>query len=141
MIVLHYDMLGEGIDVKAFTGTVFIRNILSNIKAVQAIGRVIRKSPGKKYGIVTVIQHEDDTDDAQQLIRKIVNQLKIQGVPVSEIFSEVSGRGKDNEIVEDLDNELLKRMIKNYDIEFENFMLEKFIAEEAEKTPVDQIVL
>ena len=141
MIVLHYDMLGEGIDVKAFTGTIFIRNILSNIKAVQAIGRVIRKSPGKKYGIVTVIQHEDDTDDAQKLIRKIVNQLKTQGVPVEEIFSEVSGRGKDNEIVEDLDNEMLKRMIKNYDIEFENFMLEKFIAEEAEKTPVDQFVL
>lgn len=141
MIVLHYDMLGEGIDVKAFTGTIFIRNILSNIKAVQAIGRVIRKSPGKKYGIVTVVQHEDDTDDAQQQIRGIVNQLKTQGVPVEEIFSEVSGRGKDNEIVEDLDNELLKRMIKNYDIEFENFMLEKFIAEEAEKTPVDQFVL
>lgn len=141
MIVLHYDMLGEGIDVKAFTGTVFIRNILSKIKAVQAIGRVIRKSPGKKYGIVTVIQHEDDTDDAQQQIRGIVNQLKTQGVPVEEIFSEVSGRGKDNEIIEDLDNELLKRMIKNYDIEFENFMLERFIAEEAEKTPVDQFVL
>ena len=84
---------------------------------------------------------EDDTDDAQQQIRGIVNQLKTQGVPVEEIFSEVSGRGKDNEIVEDLDNELLKRMIKNYDIEFENFMLEKFIAEEAEKTPVDQFVL
>jgi len=141
MIVLHYDMLGEGIDVKAFTGTIFIRNILSNIKAVQAIGRVIRKSPGKKYGIVTVVQHEDDTDDAQQQIRGIVNQLKTQGVPVEEIFSEVSGRGKDNEIIEDLDNELLKRMIKNYDIEFENFMLERFIAEEAEKTPVDQFVL
>ena len=39
MIVLHYDMLGEGIDVKAFTGTVFLRNICSNIKAVQAMGR------------------------------------------------------------------------------------------------------
>lgn len=141
MIVLHYDMLGEGIDVKAFTGTIFIRNILSDIKAVQAIGRVIRKSPGKKYGIVTVVEHGDDTDDAQKLIRKIVNQLKTQGVPVEGIFSEVSGRGKNNEIVEDLDNELLKRMIKKYDIEFENFMLEKFIAEEAEKTPVDQIVL
>ena len=122
MIVLHYDMLGEGIDVKAFTGTLFLRNISSKIKATQAMGRVIRKSPGKKYGIVTVVQHADDTNDAQKLIYKIARQLYIQGVPVDDILFEVSGRGKNNEVIEDLEDpkEKLKERIKNYYIQWQH---------------------
>ena len=122
MIVLHYDMLGEGIDVKAFTGTVFLRNICSNIKAVQAMGRVIRSSPGKKYGIVTIIQHDDDTDDAWYAISSIVNQLITQGVPVEEILTEVSGRGKDEETIEDLEDDIRKR-IADYDIKWWHDMM------------------
>jgi hypothetical protein len=130
MIVLHYDMLGEGIDVKAFTGTLFLRNISSNIKATQAMGRVIRKSPGKKYGIVTIVQHADNTDDAQELIYKIVHQLYTQGVPVDEILFEVSGRGKNNEVIEDLEDpkEKLKERIKNYYIQWQhNSILEELL--------------
>jgi predicted helicase len=122
MIVLHYDMLGEGIDVKAFTGTVFMRNICSNIKAVQAMGRVIRSSPGKKYGIVTIIQHGDDTDDAWYCMAGIVNQLLTQGVPVDEIVTEVSGRGKEDEIVEDLTKNL-KQRVADYDIQWQHSMM------------------
>ena len=124
MIVLHYDMLGEGIDVKAFTGTVFLRNICSNIKSVQAMGRVIRSSPGKKYGIVTIIQHGDDTDDAWYSMAGIVNQLFTQGVPVEEILVEASGRGKDDEIVEDLEKDLKQRIL-NYDIEWKHSLVIK----------------
>ena len=130
MIVLHYDMLGEGIDVKAFTGTVFLRNICSNIKAVQAMGRVIRSSPGKKYGIVTIIQHGDDTDDAWQCMAGIVNQLLTQGVPVDEILTEVSGRGKEEEIVEDLTKNLQKR-VADYEIQWQHsLMIQDIIARE-----------
>lgn len=124
MIILHYDMLGEGIDVKAFTGTVFLRNICSNIKAVQAMGRVVRSSPGKKYGIVTIIQHGDDTDDAWYSMAGIVNQLLTQGVPVDEIVTEVSGRGKEDEIVEDLEKDLKQRIL-NYDIEWKHSLVIK----------------
>jgi type I site-specific restriction endonuclease len=122
MIVLHYDMLGEGIDVKAFTGTIFIRNIMSSIKAVQAMGRVIRSSPGKKYGIVTVVQHGDDTDDAWHCMNQIVEQLLKQGVPVSGILTDVTGRGKEEETVEDL-NKDLKRRIADYDIQWQHSMI------------------
>jgi hypothetical protein len=124
MIVLHYDMLGEGIDVKAFTSTVFLRNICSNIKAVQAMGRVIRSSPGKKYGIVTIIQHGDDTDDAWHGIVGIVNQLLTQGVPVEEILVEASGRGKEEEIIEDLEKDLKQRIL-DYDIEWQHSLIIK----------------
>ena len=128
IIVLHYDMLGEGIDVKAFTGTVFLRNICSNIKAVQAMGRVIRSSPGKKYGIVTIIQHDDDTDDAWYAISSIVNQLITQGVPVEEILTEVSGRGKEEETIEDLQDDIRKR-IADYDIKWwHDIMIQELVS-------------
>ena len=120
LIVLHYAMLGEGIDVKAFTGVVFLRNTLSAIFATQSIGRVIRIAPGKKYGIVTVVQHESNTAESVELIKKICHQLYIQGVPVSDTFVEVSGRGKEDEIVEDLDIDELNRKIANYAIKFEH---------------------
>jgi predicted helicase len=120
LIVLHYSMLGEGIDVKAFTGVVFLRNTLSTIFATQAIGRVVRSSPGKKFGIVTIVEHESNTDECRELIRKIVNQLISQGVPVSEIFTETSGRGKDEEVVENLYDDEFKSLIRDYSIQFEH---------------------
>lgn len=120
LIVLHYAMLGEGIDVKAFTGVVFLRNTLSTIFATQSMGRVIRKAPGKKYGIVTVVQHESNTKESQELIRQIVTQLIAQGVPVEEIFSETSGRGKEEEVVEDLNLDDLRRRISDYALQFQH---------------------
>tara|TARA_Y100000389_G_C17460448_1_gene521312 strand:+ start:117 stop:1511 length:1395 start_codon:yes stop_codon:yes gene_type:complete len=129
LIVLHYAMLGEGIDVKAFTGVVFLRNTLSTIFATQSMGRVIRSAPGKKYGIVTIVQHESNTNESQELICNIVTQLISQGVPVSEIFTETTGRGKDEEIVEDLDTDELQRRIADYAIEFEhNNILEELLS-------------
>ena len=129
LIVLHCAMLGEGIDVKAFTGVVFLRNTLSAIFATQSMGRVLRSAPGKKYGIVTIVQHESNTNESQELIRNIVTQLFSQGVPVDEIFTETSGRGKDEEIVEDLDVDELQRRIADYAIEFEhNNILEELLS-------------
>ena len=55
-----------------------------------------------------------------QLIEKICNQLYNQGVPVSDTFVEVSGRGKEEEIVEDLDIDELNRRIADYAIQFEH---------------------
>jgi superfamily II DNA or RNA helicase len=134
LIVLHYAMLGEGIDVKAFTGVVFLRNTLSAIFATQSMGRVIRSAPGKKYGIVTIVQHESNTTESLELIRNIVVQLISQGVPVSEIFTETSGRGKDEEIVEDLDVDELQRRVADYAIEFEhNNILEELLSQDEEE--------
>jgi len=119
LLVLHYSMLSEGIDVKGFTGVVFLRNTLSKIFVTQSIGRVIRSAPGKKYGIVTIVQHESNSGESRELIRQIVEQLFKQGVPVSENFSEVQGRGKEDETLESLDGDL-KKLIRNYNIEYEH---------------------
>ena len=134
LIVLHYAMLGEGIDVKDFTGVVFLRNTLSTIFATQSMGRVIRSAPGKEYGIVTIVQHESNTNESQELIRQIVTQLITQGVPVHEIFSETSGRGKEEEVVEDIDLEDLQRRIADYAIQFQhNNILEELLGMDEEE--------
>jgi predicted helicase len=119
LIVLHYSMLGEGIDIKAFTGVVFFRQSMSSIFTTQSVGRVIRSSPGKKYGIVTIVQHENDTNENSQLMHKIITDLMIYGVPVDEIFTEVSGRGTKGEEIEDL-NSALRKKISKYAIDFEH---------------------
>lgn len=80
---------------------------------------MIRSAPGKKYGIVTIVQHESNSDESRELIRQIVEQLFKQGVPVSEIFSEVQGRGKEDETIDSLDGDL-KKLIRNYNIEYEH---------------------
>jgi superfamily II DNA or RNA helicase len=134
LIVLHYAMLGEGIDIKAFTGVVFLRNTLSAIFATQSMGRVIRSAPGKKYGIVTIVRHESNTIESEELIRNIVVQLISEGVPVSEIFTETSGRGKNEEILEDLNDDELKRRITDYAIEFKhNNILEELLSQDEEE--------
>ena len=119
LIVLHYSMLGEGIDIKAFTGVVFLRQSMSSIFTTQSMGRVIRVSPGKKYGIVTIVQHENYTNENSELMYKIINDLMVNGVPVAEIFTEVSGRRIKTEEVKNLNSDL-KKNISKYALNFEH---------------------
>ena len=44
--------LSEGVDVPALDGVIFMNPRKSVVDVVQAVGRVMRKSPGKKYGYV-----------------------------------------------------------------------------------------
>ena len=104
LIVLHYAMLGEGIDVKSFTGVVFLRRSLNSIFATQSIGRVIRACPqiGKTEGIVTIVEHDDSSQEARTQIREVINNLLEAGVPPEAFISETDGRGEEGEEVEDL---------------------------------------
>ena len=119
MVVFHYSMLGEGIDVKAFNGVVFFRNSLSDVFATQSIGRVIRKSPGKEYGCVTVVEHASDTGEAKSLIKHIVKSLIEVGVPPESFISDEDGRGDDPEVVEELPSEYIAGA-KDVAIQFEH---------------------
>lgn len=104
LIVLHYAMLGEGIDVKSFTGVVFLRKSLNTIFATQSIGRVIRACPqiGKTEGIVTIVEHDDSSQEARTQIREVINCLLEAGVPPEAFISETDGRGEEIEEIEDL---------------------------------------
>lgn len=108
LIVMHYSMLGEGIDVKSFTSIAFLRKSMGDIFATQSIGRVIRSAPGKTHGDVIVVQHSSDTDNVRSLICDIVRSLIESGVPPESFLNEEDGRGKEEEIVEDLPEEIVK---------------------------------
>lgn len=108
LIVMHYSMLGEGIDVKSFTAISFLRKSMGDIFATQSIGRVIRSSPGKTHGDVIVVQHSSDTDNVCSLICDIVRSLIESGVPPESFLNEEDGRAEEDEIVEDLPEDILK---------------------------------
>lgn len=134
MIVLHYAMLGEGIDIKAFTGVVFLRKSMSSIFATQSIGRVIRATPGKSYGLVTVVQHESDTGESEEIVESIVESLIKQGVPPDYFISEdEEGRHIDNEVIENLDEDH-RTIIRDIAIRFEHSnMLAKLLEMDVEE--------
>ena len=134
MIVLHYAMLGEGIDIKAFTGVVFLRNSMASIFATQSIGRVIRATPGKSYGVVTVVQHESDTGESREIVKSIVQSLIEVGVPPDYFINEdEDGCAIESEVVENLDDEHMI-IIRDLAIQFEHSnMLAKLLEMDVEE--------
>ena len=60
--------LSEGIDVPALDAVIFYKPRKSHIDVVQAVGRVMRKAPGKQYGYVILpVAIPDDEDPAAAL--------------------------------------------------------------------------
>ena len=77
--------LGEGVDVPALDAVLFLRPRQSQIDVVQAVGRVMRKAPGKKRGYVILpigipagVPPEEALKDNEKyrVIWQIVNALK-----------------------------------------------------------------
>ena len=60
--------LSEGVDVPALDAVLFLSPRSSQIDVVQAVGRAMRKAPGKKYGYIIIpIAVKADSDYAQSL--------------------------------------------------------------------------
>ena len=60
--------LSEGIDVPALDAVIFYKPRKSHIDVVQAVGRVMRKAPGKEFGYVILpVAIPDDKDPAEAL--------------------------------------------------------------------------
>lgn len=137
LIVLHYAMLGEGIDVKSFTGVVFLRKSLNTIFATQSIGRVIRACPeiGKIEGIVTIVEHDDSSQEARTQIREVINSLLEAGVPPEAFISETDGRGEEIEEIEDLGFDA-SQLVRTVIAEWEHSML----LEDALNMSMDELV-
>jgi|LakMenEpi03Aug12_release.lakeMendotaPanAssembly.Ray.scaffolds.fasta_scaffold70472_4 superfamily II DNA or RNA helicase len=118
LLVLHYEMISEGIDIKQFTGVCFMRSNANDIFITQTIGRCTRSSgPWKKYGVVTVVQHADDTEESFAMIKLIINSLLEHGVPLEYIYTETSGRGESEEVIDGTNNNL-EHMKKDVEIEW-----------------------
>lgn len=137
MLVLHYSQIAEGIDIKSFTGLVFLRQSMSEIFTTQSIGRVIRSAPGKTQGIVTVIRHTDDTGEAMNLVDHIIGSLRNNGVPPEVFVTDEDGRGDSEEVVENI-SPTAQMMINQALINWEHSCLDKFFTEKvATKDPTE----
>lgn len=60
--------LGEGVDVPALDGVAFIDPKGSIVDIIQAVGRVIRKSPDKKIGTIVIPVFVDESEDADHAL-------------------------------------------------------------------------
>jgi len=63
-------VLTEGIDVPALDAVVFLKPRKSQVDVVQAVGRAMRKAPGKEYGYVIIPVVVDPTGDVDEQIRR-----------------------------------------------------------------------
>ncbi len=77
--------LSEGVDVPALDGVVFLNPRKSVVDVVQSVGRVMRKSPDKKYGYVIlpvaipagITAHEAlDSNDTFKVVWQVLNALR-----------------------------------------------------------------
>lgn len=69
-ILSNAKVLTEGIDVPALDAVVFLKPRRSVVDVVQAVGRVMRKAPGKRYGYVILPILVDPEREAAQQIEK-----------------------------------------------------------------------
>jgi superfamily II DNA or RNA helicase len=68
-LITNCRCLSEGVDVPALDGISFVDPKTSQIDIIQAVGRVMRKSPGKEKGTIIVpvfVNETEDTDTALQ---------------------------------------------------------------------------
>lgn len=84
-ILSNVRCLSEGVDVPALDAIMFLSNKNSLIDIVQSVGRVMRKSSGKKYGyiIIPVISPEGvdadvalDNDDQYKVVWQVLRALR-----------------------------------------------------------------
>ena len=84
-ILTNVRCLSEGVDVPSLDSVVFLSSRNSQVDVVQSVGRVMRRSPGKKYGyiIIPVIIPEDmspeealDNSDAFAVVWTVLNALR-----------------------------------------------------------------
>lgn len=102
--------LSEGVDVPALDGVVFMNPRKSVVDVVQAVGRVMRKSPGKEYGYVVLpvaipagIRVEDALSDNKhfKVVWQVLNALRSHDPNLAEEINRLvlePPTGKDNEI-------------------------------------------
>jgi superfamily II DNA or RNA helicase len=95
LVVLHYDMLSEGIDVPGLNGVLIMRK-MSESKFYQTVGRVIRTAPGKQYGMV-YFPNVNDADLVADFTEKMKN-MRLDGYYSAEFLQELAN-GDAKEIV------------------------------------------
>jgi predicted helicase len=83
-ILTNVRCLSEGVDVPSLDAVMFLSARNSQVDVVQSVGRVMRKSPGKKYGyiIIPVVVPSDveadkalDDNERYKVVWTVLNAL------------------------------------------------------------------
>jgi predicted helicase len=84
-ILTNVKVLSEGVDVPSLDSVLFLSARNSQVDVVQSVGRVMRKSPGKKYGyiIIPVVvpadvepEHALDDNERYKVVWTVLNALR-----------------------------------------------------------------
>ena len=84
-VLTNVRCLSEGVDVPSFDAVLFLSAQNSQVDVVQSVGRVMRKSPGKKYGyiIIPVVVPSDiepdralDDNERYKVVWTVFNALR-----------------------------------------------------------------
>ena len=98
LIIAHYDILSEGIDIPGMLGVLILRN-LSESKSFQTIGRVvrlIRSNPKlKPYGVVYTPDYDIDTANNQE---EQIRKWRKEGYISIEQFTPINRSGDAHDI-------------------------------------------
>ena len=98
-MITNVRCLSEGVDVPALDGVVFYEPRQSVVDVIQAVGRVMRRSPGKKNGYVIVpvvasrneaIQNVIDRDKSNKLILQIADALRAHDDRIDRFFNQAA---------------------------------------------------
>lgn len=95
-VLSNAQCLSEGVDVPALDGVAFVEPRRSQVDIIQAVGRVMRKAPGKQVGtIVLPVFIDAETDDIESAV---------ESTDFQPIFSMVAAiRAHDERLGEELD--------------------------------------
>lgn len=84
-VITNVRVLSEGVDVPSLDSVLFLSARNSQVDVVQSVGRVMRKSPGKKYGyiIIPVVvpvdvepEHALDDNERYKVVWTVLNALR-----------------------------------------------------------------
>ena len=84
-IITNVRVLSEGVDVPSLDAVLFLSGRNSQVDVVQSVGRVMRKSPGKKYGyiVIPVVVPSDveadralDNNERYKVVWTVLNALR-----------------------------------------------------------------
>lgn len=105
-VVLHYDIISEGIDIQGLTHLILFRG-LSQTKLVQSSGRIMRTHPEDKnktsldemlkpYAWIVPVILQGSDDDNAVFVSDIIHQLRLAGIE-PEIYNEDNPKGQGEE--------------------------------------------
>jgi hypothetical protein len=146
LIIVHYDILAEGIDIPGLTSVLILRN-MSKSKFWQTIGRVVRKYRKnisyKPYGLLFVPNFSIEDKDLVESFKDNITLLNEEGYIPNELMELYSPKGDDSDLDDVIKDDKNVRNLADkikLDLHFRELMKLKNLVElKTSKELVDEI--